>query len=374
MPRLSIVFYISGHGFGHAARSIEVINAILAARPETAVIVRTSAARWLFDLTVRGPVEFHAAECDTGVWQFDSLHLDEGRTLERARAFDAGFAARVEEEVSFLRGVGATSVVADVPPLAFAAASAAGLPSIALGNFTWDWIYADYLDRERPPGSRDFLRTIEDAYRQAALVLRLPMWGGFEAFTAPIVDLPFVARHSQHEPTETKAHLGLSGDWPLVLVSFGGHDLRSLDLGALARLHRYRVILTGLQDPSADIPSDSSLVWVDEANLYRRGFRYEDLVRACDVVATKPGYGIIAECLANETAMLYTSRGRFREYEVLVEAMPRFLCCRFIEQEALQAGRWEASLDALLAQPARPARPATNGAEVAAATILELAG
>ena len=31
----AIVFYISGHGFGHASRSIEVINAILAKRPET---------------------------------------------------------------------------------------------------------------------------------------------------------------------------------------------------------------------------------------------------------------------------------------------------------------------------------------------------
>ncbi|MBI3264035.1 MAG: hypothetical protein HYZ58_12920 [Acidobacteria bacterium] len=370
---MRLVFYISGHGFGHAARAIEVINAIAAARPDTTVIVKTSAARWLFDLTVRGSVQIHASECDTGVWQVDSLHLDERKTLELARAFYAGFAARVDEEASFLRRVGATSVVADLPPLAFAAASAAGLPSIALGNFTWDWIYADYLDRERPPGSREFLRTIEEAYRQARLVLRLPMWGGFDAFTAPIVDLPFVARHSRREPAETKAYLGLSGDWPLALVSFGGHDIRSLDVGALGRLQRYRVVLTGVQETGAKRPPDSSLVWVDETDLYRRGFRYEDLVRACDVVATKPGYGIIAECVANETALLYTSRGRFREYGVLIEAMPRFLRCRFIDQEALQAGRWEAALDVLLAQPPPPERPATNGAEVAAARILDLA-
>jgi hypothetical protein len=37
----AIVFYISGHGFGHASRSIEVINAMLARRPETRVGVRT---------------------------------------------------------------------------------------------------------------------------------------------------------------------------------------------------------------------------------------------------------------------------------------------------------------------------------------------
>ena len=32
-------------------------------------------------------------------------------------------------------------------------------------------------------------------------------------------------------------------------------------------------------------------------------------MRAADVVVTKPGYGIISECIANDTAILYTSRG-----------------------------------------------------------------
>ena len=57
----------------HASREIEIINALLAADPETRVVVRTSAARWLFDVTVRGPVEFHELVCDTGVVQRDSL-------------------------------------------------------------------------------------------------------------------------------------------------------------------------------------------------------------------------------------------------------------------------------------------------------------
>ena len=53
-----VVFYISGHGFGHASRDIEVINALLDRRPEVRVIVRTAAKRWLFDLTVRHPSTF----------------------------------------------------------------------------------------------------------------------------------------------------------------------------------------------------------------------------------------------------------------------------------------------------------------------------
>ena len=69
----AIVFYVSGHGFGHASRSIEVINAVLAKRPEVRIGVRTAAPRWLFDLSVKGKVAFSTLECDTGVVQVDGL-------------------------------------------------------------------------------------------------------------------------------------------------------------------------------------------------------------------------------------------------------------------------------------------------------------
>ena len=102
----------------------------------------------------------------------------------------------------------------------------------------------------------------------------------------------------------------------------------------------------------------------------QRQLRYEDLVAAADVVVSKPGYGIVSECVANNTALLYTSRGRMIEYDVFIREMPRLLRCRFIPQEALLAGAWAADVDALLAQPTAPTRPAVNGAEVAADCIL----
>ena len=76
-----LVFYISGHGFGHASRDIEVLNALGRLAPDVSVAVRTSAPKWLFDLTLTRPVDFHARECDTGVVQIDSLSLDEAATV-----------------------------------------------------------------------------------------------------------------------------------------------------------------------------------------------------------------------------------------------------------------------------------------------------
>ena len=100
------------------------------------------------------------------------------------------------------------------------------------------------------------------------------------------------------------------------------------------------------------------------------GFKYEDLVAAADVVVSKPGYGIVSECVANRTPFLYTSRGRFAEYEVMLAEMPRMLRCRHIEQEDLLAGNWRDAIEALLAQEEPPERPRVDGASVVAAAIL----
>jgi UDP:flavonoid glycosyltransferase YjiC (YdhE family) len=346
---VTIVFYISGHGFGHASRSIEVINAIVDRRPDVEIVVRSQVAPWLFERTARPGVQLEPVECDTGVVQIDSLHLDAGQTLTRARAFMHELPARVAIETTRLRALRPSLVVADLPPLGIAAATAAGLPAIGYGNFTWDWIYGDY------DGGADLEASIGAIYRDTTLALRLPMWGGFATMPA-VRDLPFVARRSSRDPGEVRRTLGFSDRERLALVSFGGYGV-NLDQRALSAIDGYRVLGPGT---------------FDEAVLYANGLRYEDLVRAVDVVATKPGYGIIAECLANHTALLYTSRGHFVEYDVLVAAMPRFLRCAFIGHDDLFSGQWGPHLDALLAQPAPPEAPPTDGADVAADLLLDM--
>ena len=97
------------------------------------------------------------------------------------------------------------------------------------------------------------------------------------------------------------------------------------------------------------------------------------VVAAADVVVTKPGYGIVSECIANGTALLYASRGGFVEQTVLLEAMPRFLRTGPIAEDALRAGHWADAVQAVLAQPAPPERLAIDGAETAARRILEVA-
>ena len=111
----------------------------------------------------------------------------------------------------------------------------------------------------------------------------------------------------------------------------------------------------------------------DFAQLDEHDLHYQDLVAAVDVVVSKPGYGIVSESVANETALLYTSRGRFVEYDVFAREMPRVLRCRYIGQNDLLAGRWADAIDALLEQHAPVERPPIDGAAVAARYVIQLA-
>jgi len=365
-----IVFYVSGHGFGHASRTIEVIQAVLRRQPEASIFVKTSAPRRLFERALAGRMAFVELACDTGMVQIDSLHIDEAESIRQARAFQAELPQKAKGEAAFLRHVGARIVVGDIPPLAFAAAAAAGVPAVAIGNFTWDWIYEGYPEQD----PFELSRQIRETYQQAARALRLPTSGGFAGLERVTRDIPFVARQSRREPDAVRRALGLpprAGDKPLVLMSFGGYGLAGLDSDGLARLGDYRIATTDLPTRGHSIKPAPGLLYLSEQQLYAKGYRYEDLVRAADVVATKPGYGIISESIANETAVLYTSRGRFVEYDIFVREMPRYLRAQFIEQEDLLKGNWAPALEALLRQPAPPEIPALNGADVAAEEILK---
>ncbi|MDP8215527.1 MAG: hypothetical protein RAO92_02505 [Candidatus Euphemobacter frigidus] len=357
----TVIFYISGHGFGHASRMAEVINALIRDHPDLKIFIKTSAPEWFFQEQIPGRFLFSRLECDTGVIQSDSLNLDPRRSLESYAGFLAGREKRATAEVRFLRGEGPGLIVGDIPPLAFAAADDAGIPSLGVANFSWDWIYEPYLDRY--PEYRYLLTSIRSDYRKAGLLLRLPFAGEMTEF-AEIRDVPLIARRSRRSKHEIKEMLSLPDDRPLIILSFGGFSLGE----------EYYRRLTGIKD----------LIWlaservgfdlegsrnIRREELHRLGLGYPDLVKAADVVVTKPGYGILSECIANRTRMLYTSRGEFREYPILVEGIKRYLPSAFISQDKLRSGDIKEELFQLLEMPENYPPISLDGAQTCAEII-----
>ena len=358
-----LLFYVNGHGFGHATRCAAVIEEIWRIRPRQQVLVRTSAPAFLFRRLGPGPLRLLPGEVDPGTLQADPLTLDRTASLAARKEFQAQIGTRVAAEVDLLREASVALVVGDIPPLAFPVAAALGVPGIALGNFSWDWIYEAYVD-ERPEHA-PWVEEMRRSYRQADLLLRLPLHAEMDVFSR-IEDIPLVVRHAARDRSATRRGLGLAHETrPVVLVSFGGFAAVRFGPPAAPDPGEFRFITFG--DGVPGLPADTLRLPIDHPH------RHEDLVAAADAVITKPGYGTVAECLASRTPFLYTSRDDFREYHVLVREISRQAHAGFLGREDLLHLRWRAGLEALLAAPPRWADLRVDGAAVAARRLLALA-
>ena len=364
---MTVVFFISGHGFGHASREVEIINALAAARPDLRIVIRSAVDPALLERTLTTPAELRAGACDTGIMQASSVSQDDAATVAQAIEFYSDFDERIAMESAALANDDVALIVSDIAPIAFEVAARLGIASVAIGNFTWDWAY------ETQPGFGQapwIVSRIREAYAKATLALRLPLSHPFDMFPR-VRDLPLVARHATRDRDETRAHFGIPSDRRAALLSFGGYGLPGIDITQADCFDEWTIVTTDRVSDRAVAP-DRHIVAIAETAFRGSGFRYEDLVAAVDVVVTKPGYGIIAECIANDRPMLYTARGAFREYDLLVGEMQRYLRSTFISRADLYGGHWRQPLQTARTQPPASEQIPTDGATVAAATLSSL--
>jgi hypothetical protein len=343
--------YVSGHGFGHMTRLCEVLREVGARAPSLPIAFVGAVPEALVRRAVPGLLAFRAVACDVGLAQADALRIDEEGTAARCREFDAAWDERVAAEVEFLRGSGARAVVGDIPALAFEAAARAGLPSFALGNFSWDWIYRHLAARQ--PSLAASAERAARAYARATILLELPFAGDLSAFPRR-ERVGLLARRPRVPRAGARRRLGLD-DRPAVLVSFGGVGLPGLRREALAGAGELQLVF----------PEDAQL-----DRLSALGLDYPDLVGAADVVVTKPGYGIVSDAIGAGTRLAYTERGDFPEYPIMVREMRAYLACVHISNEDLRAGRIRDAVERVLSE-AMPPPPDMRGAARAAAHILE---
>lgn len=359
---MTVALYISGHGYGHATRLMEVARQLLRLRPEVRYVVRSSIPPWIVRLNLDGYAEFFPRELDTGVRQTDSYHPDKLGTLLSAAELWNASEVLATEEVDFLRSRGVRLILADLPALAFEISHRAKIPAVGMGNFSWDWIYEPYA--EEFPEYRWVLERIRQAYSLCPLLLRLPFHGEMDAF--PVVqDIPLVARHAEKDPQEVRTAIGLADEGrPVILIALRGEDLASVrwtQVGNTCGAYRF----VSFQD----IPLGGVLRLPPDL------MRFQELVRAADVVVSKPGYGIVSECIANRTPLLYTERFEFREYRILAKALEEYGWSLCIPHDEFTAGNWLPYLERIRERLSRPPRPyRTDGATVAASVISDRLG
>jgi len=334
-----------------------VARTLVQRRPDVRFLVRSTIPEWLVRLNLGHLAAFEHVELDVGVRQENSYFPNKLETLRAFAELWENRAPLIQREVRILHKERANVILADLPPLAFEVADAAGLPGLAMGNFSWDWIYEPYVTAH--PEFAWVVPAIRGAYGKAERLFRLPMHGEMRAFRS-VCDVPLVARHAELPAEEVRARLGLTtADKPVLLVALRQEDLAHVEWSELRSLSRdYEVVAF------STIPLPKTHVLPPDF------IRFQELVHAADVVVSKPGYGIVSECIANDTALLYVERHEFREYDVLVAALREYGWAEPLTVEAFRRGHWLDALQRLGKKRGHPhGRFDTNGAEVIAKAV-----
>jgi hypothetical protein len=356
-----IAYFITPHGYGHAARASAIMETILKLDPEIHFEIFTLVPPWFFEDSL--PVnkfDYHEYPTDVGLVQTNPLHENLIETVNRLRVLIPFSRERINQLVDILAKTSCELVLCDIAPLGIAVGKAAGLPIILIENFTWDWIYSGYLKIE--PRLSEFINYLKDVFTQA----------DYHIQTTPAcsptakADLTtgVIARGPRNSIAVTRNNLGILPGNKVVLLSMGGIEAR---YAFLNRLKRFENTIFIIPDGSRKIETDQNLLLLP----HHSSFYHPDLVLACDLVIAKLGYSTLAESYHSGVPMIFISRPDFRESSVLSDFALREIGGFEIPANEFQNGEWISALEPWMYKPRRQ-KSGINGAEQAADLIIRL--
>ncbi|MDF0676283.1 MAG: hypothetical protein P0120_18385 [Nitrospira sp.] len=351
---------ISGHGFGHAAQVVPVLNALGRLVPNLRVLLRTTVPAAFFRDRLTIPWEESPVQQDVGCVQDGPMTIDMEATWEEHQRFHSTWGDRLRTEVAAMRAAHPDIVLADTPYLALAAGKLAAIPSVTLASFTWDLVLSQYV-ASSSIDVRPIIQAIRQAYGQADLVLRITPSPKMEIFSR-FIDIGPIAEPAPPARNQLAGLLSLEPGEQTVLVGFGGIPLTSLPFKELESLSGYRFLFDG------SVPSESRR-FISTKSL---PLSFKTLMASVDVIMTKPGYGTLVEAVALQTPMIYVRRYNFADEQPLVDYLHRYGRGVELSMSDFTQGRWSATLKEVLDLPSTTTPPPATGANEAAAVLAKL--
>lgn len=355
----TIAYFITSHGFGHATRAAAVMEAILRQNADVHFELFTTCPPQLFKTSIGDDFGYHAVPSDIGVIQLSPLKEDLQATCDRldemlpySKAFIYGLAEQ-------LKSLNCCMVICDIAPLGIEVADEAGVPSILIENFTWDWIYRGYLNQERRLAPH--IAYLEGLFRRADHHIQTRP---FCQATKGATTMNPMYRNARSDRRRVRTQLGIPHESRMVLVSMGGVPDRFQFLSKVpSDLNVYFVVpgANGLRSPHARV-----LLLPKHSNFF-----HPDLMVAADALLGKAGYSTVAEAYQAGVPFGYIGRRQSPESPALEDFIRRHLPCTAIPMETYDNGQWLERVPQLLSMPRN--RPTSlNGADDAADHILNV--
>ncbi|XP_031108259.1 L-arabinokinase-like [Ipomoea triloba] len=361
-PKKPLVFayYVTGHGFGHATRVVEIVRNLILAGHEVHVV--TGAPNYVYTSEIQSPQLFiRKVLLDCGAVQADALTVDRLASLEKY--IELAVVPREEilaTEVDWLKSIKADFVVSDVVPVACRAAANAGIPAVCCTNFSWDFIYAEYV-MAAGIQNRSIIWQIAEDYSHCEFLIRLPGYCPMPAFR-DVIDVPLVVRRLHKSRAEVRKELGIGDDVKLLVYNFGG-QLAGWQLKKEYLPDGWICLVCGASEGQELPPNFVKLP---------KDFYTPDAIAASDVMLGKIGYGTASEALAYNVPFVFVRRDYFNEEPFLRNLVEHYQGGVEMIRRDLLTGNWAPYLQrAITLKPCYEG--GINGGEVAARILQDTA-
>lgn len=357
---LIFAYYVTGHGFGHATRVVEVVRHLISGGHHVYVV--TAAPEFVFRSTITSrKLHIRKVLLDCGAVQSDALTVDRFSSLEMYRQTAVLPRAEIlSTEIEWLQSIKADLVVSDIVPVACRAAAAAGIPSVCVTNFSWDFIYAEYV-MAAGHQYRSVVWQIAEDYSYALFLIRLPGFCPMPAFR-DVIDVPLVVREAQKSREEVRKELGISDNEKLLLFNFGGQ--------AAGWSLKEEYLPTGWKCMVCGAPSTQ--VFPSNFRALEPDAYTPDIIAASDCMLGKIGYGTTSEALAFKVPFVFVRRDYFNEEPFLRNMLEYHQCGVEMIRRDLLTGRWSPYLERALKIKPFYGDP-LNGGEIVAEILKDTA-
>ncbi len=336
-----ILVVVSAHGFGHLAQTAPLANALAERAADLELHVWSSLPEPRIKARITTPFGYRCLDADVGMIMRSAMEVDVEASARAYRTFHERWPARVDRMARDIAALAPELVLADVPYLPLAAAARAEIASLALCSLNWLDIYRHYCGNRRESGA--IMDAMHAAYLSAGHFLKpLPSMPMRDLANARAIGP--IAEVGADRRAALDAQLELAAESRLVLVAYGGTPLE-LPLARWPHLPDVRWIV-----PTQDTASRPDMIPFEALEM-----PFIDVLRSCDAVLGKPGYGTFAEAACNATAVLYTRRPDWPEDSYLVHWLEGVGASREISREQLLSGDFAPALTTLLEQAPHPA-------------------
>jgi hypothetical protein len=355
----SIAYFITPHGFGHASRAAAVMEAVLKRCPQVRFELFTTCPKIFFDYAVGDNYGYHAIKTDIGMVQISPLEEDLAATcdqLDQLLPYDPQCIRQLTEQLKRLK---CCMVICDIAPLGIEIARQTGIASVLIENFTWDWIYLKYADKQHR--FRPHILYLSTLYQRVDHHLQTsPLCRRVNQTTY----IPPISRKARTSRTQIRRQLEIPDDELMVLVSMGGVPDRFEFLSTLPENLGCRLVIPG--SDAVPISHDHVKLLPTHSNFY-----HPDLMAAADALVGKAGYSTIAEAYQFGIPFGFIGRPHSPESTALETFIKEQMPHVAIPQASYANGEWISFLPRLF-NLQRNRQRTENGADTAAEYIANL--